>query len=498
MRYHSILAALACLLGHHSFADNPRRDTFGGHIGIKGEKTGFFHTQRIEGRWWLVTPDGNAFWGMGIAHPITDFSKSAVTFTHLGDQEAWLKGSIERMRDLGYNCVWTGPYCPERIQSGYVDKALAEKVFREAKIPYAFPLPILKHRVEMAEGEKRPDVFDVGFTQFVNQLVEKHVPQLRDDPWVMGYYYGFAPWTYDSYWLNDTIERKGSPGRERLIGILEKRYDSDIDKLNAVYGTMFDSFQELKDSGTLTYPSWMKSHKSGYTPLPSKPGSKELFQDSQALLGEIMEHAYRLAHEAVRKHDPNHLIFGSYVKEASITTENWERIAPYLDVITPQHVSKVFPIAPVAEALNKPVLISDQPFGNVYPLPLLTARMAPGAVPDHVDRLVLYDILANRISKDPHYIGVDFCAVLFDQSHEEKAYEIGQPGFYTSYGEPKEPLCRIVKQFNLKMVDNLSEPLNPTKVEALDQKFHETLARYRGVIKDRKAFLLRNPVVPRP
>jgi hypothetical protein len=473
-------------------------DTYGGFTDIQGEKTGFFHTEKIDDRWWLVTPEGNAFWGMGIAHPITDFSKSAVTFSYLGDQEAWLSGSIDRMRSLGYNCVWTGPYCPERLQSGYVDKALAEKVFREARIPYAFPLPILKHHVEMGPDEKRPDVFDDSFTEFVNDLVSKHVPKLKDDPWVMGYYYGFAPWDQDYVWLNDLIARKDSPGRERLLGVLEKRYEGDIIKLNRVYQTDFASFEALKDSGTLVYPTWMRSHKSGYIPIPKAPGSQELFDDGQALLGEIIEHTFRIAHEAVRKHDQNHLIFGCYVKEASLNAENWERIAPYIDVITPQHVSEAFPIRQVVKALDKPALISDQPFGNVYPLPLITAKSSPGAVPDHVDRLVLYDILANRISKDPDYIGVDFCAVLFDQSHEDKAYEIGQPGFYNVYGEPKDQLCRTVTNFNQQMVNNLSEPMNPAEVEALDKQFHETLARYRSVMKDRKAFLLKKPAVKTP
>lgn len=470
-------------------------DTYGGFTDIKGEKTDFFHTEKIDGRWWLVTPEGNAFWGMGIAHPVTGFSKSAVTFSYQGDQEAWLKGSIQRMRDLGYNCVWTGPYCPERLQSGYVDKALARKVFREAKIPYAFPLPILKHTVEMVPGEKRPDVFDDTFTQCVDDLVAEFVPDLKDDPWVMGYYYGFAPWTDDSVWLNDLIARKDSPGRERLLGILKNRYSGDIAKLNAVYGTSFDSFQTLKESGTLAYPAWMKNHKNGYVPMPSAPGSQEIFDDGQAMLGEIIEQTYRIAHEAVRKYDQNHLILGSYVKDAALSAQHWERIAPYVDVITPQFVSEVFPIGPVADALDKPVLISDQPFGNVYPLPLITAKMAPGAVPDHVDRLVLYEILANRISRDPHHIGVDFCAVLFDQSHEDKAYEIGQPGFYTVYGEPKGLLCRTVSNFNQQMIENLRQALNPQGVKALDKKFHETLARYRSVMKDRKAFLQKNPAI---
>ncbi|MEM9283514.1 MAG: hypothetical protein AAGA96_16950 [Verrucomicrobiota bacterium] len=496
MKATTLIALLsAYLLGSSPAAEV---DTYGGFTDIKGEKTGFFHVEKINGRWWLVTPEGNAFWGIGIAHPITDFTESAVTFVYDGDQEAWLNGSIQKMRDLGYNCVWTGPYCPERLSTGYVDRELAERVFSEAKIPYAFPLPILKHRVEMAPGEKRPDVFDDSYTTFVEELVSKYVPKLKDDPWIMGYYYGFAPWMDDVVWPNDLIERKGSPGRERLIGVLEDRYEGDIERFNQVYQTSFESFEQLKATGSIVYPEWIKRHKMGFVPMPENPGSQELFDDAQALLGEIVEHTYRLAHGAIRKHDKNHLILGCYIKEASLTVDHWKRIGPYIDVLTPQHVSRVFPIDPVVEALDKPVLISDQPFGNVYPVPLITAKNAPGAVPDHVDRLVLYDLLANRISRDPNYIGVDFCAVLYDQSHEDKAYEIGQPGFYTKYGEPKDQLCRTVIHFNEEMIDNLAKPLDLEEVAALDEKFHETLARYRAVMRDRKDFLLRRPAVSRP
>ncbi|MEM7601063.1 MAG: hypothetical protein AAF357_06565, partial [Verrucomicrobiota bacterium] len=289
--------------------------------------------------------------------------------------------------------------------------------------------------------------------------------------------------------------RQGSPGRERLLGVLEDRYEGDIGRFNQVYETSFESFEQLKESGSIVYPEWIKRHKMGYASMPDNPGSQELYDDMQALLGEIVEHTYRVAHGAIRSHDENHLIFGCYIKEASLTLEHWKRIGPYIDVITPQHVSQVFPIDPVVEALDKPALISDQPFGNVYPVPLITAKRAPGAVPDHVDRLVLYDLLANRISRDPIYIGADFCAVLYDQSHEDKAYELGQPGFYTKYGEPKEMLCRNVIHFNREIMSNLAKPLDLAEVANLDAKFHETLDRYRAVMRDRKNFLLKRPAV---
>ena len=43
-------------------------DAYGGFIDIVGERTGFFHTQEIDGRWWLVTPEGSAFLSLGINH----------------------------------------------------------------------------------------------------------------------------------------------------------------------------------------------------------------------------------------------------------------------------------------------------------------------------------------------------------------------------------------------------------------------------------------------
>ena len=37
----------------------PAYDAYGGWLQLTGVKTGYFHTQEIQGRWWLVTPDGN-------------------------------------------------------------------------------------------------------------------------------------------------------------------------------------------------------------------------------------------------------------------------------------------------------------------------------------------------------------------------------------------------------------------------------------------------------
>ena len=51
----------AFLLASTLGAAPPQYDKYGGWSKLKGMKTGFFHTQQIKGRWWLVTPEGNVF-----------------------------------------------------------------------------------------------------------------------------------------------------------------------------------------------------------------------------------------------------------------------------------------------------------------------------------------------------------------------------------------------------------------------------------------------------
>jgi len=52
---------------------------------VRGDATGFFHTQKIDDRWWLVTPEGNGFFGIGLSHPVTGFSQGTVTFSYKGN-----------------------------------------------------------------------------------------------------------------------------------------------------------------------------------------------------------------------------------------------------------------------------------------------------------------------------------------------------------------------------------------------------------------------------
>ncbi len=183
------------------------------------------------------------------------------------------------------------------------------------------------------------------------------------------------------------------------------------------------------------------------------------------------------------------MVFGSYVKHTTYTKGIWKRIAPYIDALGPQDLSDVNPIKPSVEATGVPAMLSDQEFGNVYPLALQGKTGAPGAVPNHVDRRVLYDLLAGRIARDPDFIGVSYCAVLYDQSHWRRAYDRGQPGFFNIDGEPNQSLVETVRNANQRMLDSVREPLDNTAIGELHDSYYETKAAYRRIMEQRFALL---------
>lgn len=474
-----ILALLTSIVFSLS-ASAQELDTYGGFTDIKGKKTGFFHPQKIDVRWWLISPEGNGFFGIGLSHPVTGFSKGTVTYSYNGDQESWLRDGIKKMRELGYNCVWSGPYSTERARFGYVDYALAERVYREEKIPHAIHLPIIKHQVELKPGEKRPDVFSDEYAEFVRKNVTRYVTPNKDNPWIMGYYYGFGSFMRSGLWINETLDRKpGSPGREHLISTLEKRYDGDIQKLNGVYGKAYQSFDDLRKKCDLAYPK-------GYFTYSK---NKNIAADQEALIAEIVVRVNQLGHGEIRKVDSNHMVLGCYVKGVTYSAELWKRITPYIDVLAPQHFSETHKIKPVVESTGLPALLSDQVFGNVYSETLLRLGKTPGPVPDHLDRRVLYHLLSRCLAADPDFIGVSFCACLHDNSHTVAAYDRGQPGFFTIDNEPRSKTIRTAKEANAFIYQNIRHPKKEAAIKKLDEEYHEIVEHYRVIIRRRQQFL---------
>ena len=108
-----LLAAIGVLLllGPTTRSIAAELDQYGGTTAIKGERTGFFHVEKIDGRYWFITPDGNAFFAVALSHMLSGESDLACDKVYGGDRQAWLTASFTKARQMG--CIGEGRFAAE-------------------------------------------------------------------------------------------------------------------------------------------------------------------------------------------------------------------------------------------------------------------------------------------------------------------------------------------------------------------------------------------------
>lgn len=117
-----LLAALGSN-AHALDVDTPTYDEYGGYTALQGDATGWFHTEIIDGRHWLVTPDGHGFYFTGVEYiQITDDTQAAFedefcdgmdcdTYRELScdgdpcEMDAWAASTIQSLRSNGLTAI---------------------------------------------------------------------------------------------------------------------------------------------------------------------------------------------------------------------------------------------------------------------------------------------------------------------------------------------------------------------------------------------------------
>ncbi len=302
-------------------------DTYGGTPAIKGEKTGFFHLQKLGKRWIWITPDGNGFIPLGVSmvarQPVNWNGADRHAKGHVdhclkkyGSLEAWRKANAKRFRDWGFN--FTGYYTYDRLSS--------------ENIPYVITLKLttgsLDPRWEVAGNVwynarlnfQMPDVFNPDVLKYAEKEAKKQIED-PNDPLLLFYYpdepdqlKGFAgehPHLGQAILCSSmeigaaVIEKKGDKlypnhSKQALIETLRKRYGA-IGKLNLAWGTDFKGFDDLeavrKDNA-----------KWGDPKDPRRKGFPAYRKDLDEMKALFAEQYCKVVKTALRKTDPNHVL----------------------------------------------------------------------------------------------------------------------------------------------------------------------------------------------
>lgn len=332
----------------HPFYPN-KYSRYGGWLGLKTEGTGFFRVEVIDGKYWLVDPEGYAFISKGVNHvdylgdfsPALKYSPYHVNILKkYGSVSEWVRVTVERLLEWGFNTV--GAWSSRELYQ---------------YMPYTINLNILGDYGFNWTSGRMPDVFSPGFEQYMERKAYFNCRPLANDSLLLGYFLDnelrWGPdWRSGTHLLDDFMSLPStSPGKKVAVEVIEESYGGDISKLNAEWGTNFVSFNEL-----LGYRGRL-------------PDTQAIGEARLEFVRRYAERYFSVAAEKIRKYDPNHLILGirfAGIPDRTFEEEVFKIMAEYVDVISINLYNVVDPPKEKLERIHqltaRPIMITEFSF----------------------------------------------------------------------------------------------------------------------------------------
>ena len=257
---------------------SPVFDRFGGWAnGPKLKATGNFRTEKKDGRWWMVDPDGNLFWSVGaccvgfdVSTPLTDERKKANFF-------AWLPGADDPLKSAGiwslkksegvnfaamnlyrvFGTNWNAiarDAVHGRMHAWGVNTIgawSADEMMRDAKTPYTLTAGIW-WPVWNDGGERMVSPFDASFEKNLREQLEKF-SWAKSDPFCIGAFIDNELEWPDEFTPKVFAMPDWEPTKKWVLEKLKARYP-DIGALNAAWGTSLGEWKEFFKLSPLKIP----------------------------------------------------------------------------------------------------------------------------------------------------------------------------------------------------------------------------------------------------
>jgi len=325
--------------------DGPAFDQYGGWIGIQREATGFFRVEKIDNRWWFITPEGHPFFQNGTSG--TGHTKRRGP----DGQEYAPYIYAQAIQNLGFNTV------------ALYDTTRSLIPLSEGKWTKGFPdtrpyyIPLWANHMNHKTG-RVVDFFEPDWAEKIEKSYTPLLQYHKNTRNLMGYSYGLEyHWFPDHKNQNHVFDDymhldENAPGKRILIDFMRDYYQNDIAQLNSKWDSNLDSFEELASLKTLGPKSFFSDNGwSGQNEynlnamikgiskglLYAAWNKKSLLTFHQSILKEKFaaipaDKFYGTIHDLVRKHAPNHLLMGDQQVVISGSKSVAKVVAKYSDV----------------------------------------------------------------------------------------------------------------------------------------------------------------------
>jgi hypothetical protein len=357
-----------------------------GIVPAHGKATGFFHVEQLGGVWWLIDPDGRPFFSKGVNFVsfAADYSPALHHSPYQRAAEAkyggagkWAAAIAARLHQLGFNTV--GPWSsPEMLRQG---------------MPYAIVARLTEGSGADWQKGKVADVFAPAFEASVRKRAQKIcAPQARD-PLLVGYFtdnemrWG-RDWRAKTTLLEEFMTMApSSPGRQAAVRVLRAKYGT-VEAFNRAWATKLRSLDDLAEIKAL--------------PMTNEAAR----QSEQAFQREYARTYFKIAHDAIRAADPNHLILGCRFAGYA-PADVAAMLGQFADVAS---INTYVPTAPLkrlqslAESTRLPVLVSEFSFTAADSgLPNKNSGSTP--LKTQNERALHYEAFVRALAKAPYVVG---------------------------------------------------------------------------------------------
>lgn len=289
---------------------------------IDGEKTGYFHVEKHDGAWWLIDPNGNGFYAVGTDHAsyhvhwCQDLGYAPYhrnVKEKYGSEEKWARTTADRLNRWGFNAV----------------TARHSTHLRHTHLAHTEWFGAARGFVEVSNIVPRtrwtgfPNVFSPEWPRHCDLVARKLCAGKREDPWLLGYFldnelqwFGdLSNWRDDYGLWKETWKKPADHSAKQAWIEVAREHCSSIDEFNDAWGRDYESWSALAESTN-----------------PRHPDTDEARAMARDYVRLVAERYFKVTTEAIRRHDPNHMILGC--RFAGWSPGIWDICGKYCDIVS--------------------------------------------------------------------------------------------------------------------------------------------------------------------
>ncbi|HEX4550752.1 beta-galactosidase [Pseudomonas sp.] len=486
-------------------------DKFGGWSkGPAFKASGFFRTEKRDGRWYLVTPEGHPFYSLGVNTVSPQVNQTYVAgrewmfeslpkadeplASHFGEGDNRGGNGADQGRGYG-NGRWYDFYganlqrlygepcaapaqaepanaapCKatvdeqkwaahtlDRLQAwGFntVGNWSADSLAEAERVPYTLPLSIVGDYTSISTGTDwwggMPDPFDPRFAMATERAVAIAARDHRDDPWLIGYYAD-----NELAWAGPGDD----PKARYALAYGTLKMTTDVPAKRAFLKQLRDKYRNqegLSKAWGIDLPAWELMEDPGFVPPMPNPQHPEIENDFKYFQKVFADTYFKTISDSLKWHAPNQLLLGG--RFATSTPEAVASCAQYCDVLS----FNMYTLKPqdgydfaALRALDKPVLITEFNFGSSDRGPFWggVTQLAK-----EEDRGPAYANFLKQALSEPSIVGVHWFQYL-DQPVTGRLLD-GENGHFGLVGItdlPYQGFVEAVRKSNLQAVDQLGK-----------------------------------------